>query len=232
MVSEYLDQGGRLLVLLEPSVSSGLEELLESWGVGVEDDLIVDRNAVTREMGPFVAMAASYASHEITEAFGAMITLFPTARSLVPLNIEGVRRPLPLALTGEDSFGATSYRETPVEYRPESDRRGPLPVALVTSRPGPEGARSDEARLLVFGDSDFATNAWEGQAANADLFLNGLSWLVEHTDRITIRPRQRGASQIFLTESQQLFLSMFSINLLPLLLAAAGVAVWVLRKNR
>ena len=231
-LNEYLEEGGRALFLLEPAVTSGVEDLLESWGIGVEDDLIVDTNKVTDQMGPFVTMAATYAKHEITEQLGAMITLFPSARSLFPLTIENFPRPLPLALTGGDAFGAKAYRDTPVEYQPETDRRGPLPIAMVTTRKTPGGQWSEEARLVVFGDADFASNAWVEQAANSDLFLNSVNWLADQHERITIRPRRRAASQIFLTEGQQLFLSMFSINLLPLILAASGVAVWVLRKNR
>jgi ABC-type uncharacterized transport system involved in gliding motility auxiliary subunit len=231
ILAEYLEQGGRMLVLLEPMVDSGLEALLERYAIGIEDDLIVDQNRITQFMGPFVTMAASYSQHEITEAFGAQLTLFTTARSLFPLPRDDVRRPLPLVLTGEGAWGAKQYREQPIRYVPETDRRGPLPLALVTYR-GVDGRYSDEMRLVVFGDADFATNGWADQAANGDLFLNSLNWMVEQVDRITIRPRQRTASQIFLTENQSMFLRMFSINLLPLFLAAVGVAVWVLRKNR
>ncbi len=232
LLSDYLEGGGRLMVLLEPMAESGLEDFLESWGIGVEDDLVVDQNQVTELMGPFVTASASYAQHEITEAFDAMLTLFPTARSLIALDIEDVKRPTPLVLTGREAWGSKAYRRSPITYEPETDRRGPLPLAVVAEKETKGGAWSPQARLLVFGDTDFATNAWARQAANSDLFLNSINWMAGQVERITIRPRHRPASQIILTEEQRTFLSMFSINILPLLLASMGVAVWVLRKNR
>ena len=96
----------------------------------------------------------------------------------------------------------------------------------------PSGTRSKEARLVVFGDADFAGHQWAAKLGNADLFLNCLDWLASQGDHVTIRPKMRAASHIYLSENQAMFLRMFTVDLLPLSLAALGMAVWVVRRNR
>ena len=50
------------------------------------------------------------------------------------------------------------------------------------------------ARALVVGDGDFFANGYRDLLGNLDFFLNGVSWLAEQEDRITIRPKSRESS--------------------------------------
>ena len=43
----------------------------------------------------------------------------------------------------------------------------------------------------MFGDSDFASNAYGGVAGQPDLFTNTVSWLAQQENLIAIRPRSR-----------------------------------------
>ncbi len=65
------------------------------------------------------------------------------------------------------------------------------PAAIeVVEGPGvPEGLqRQAGGRLVVVGDSDFASNLFLGWGNNRDLFLNTIAWLVEEEDQIGERP--------------------------------------------
>ena len=49
-------------------------------------------------------------------------------------------------------------------------------------------------RIVVVGDSDFASNAAAGIQGNADLFVNMNNWLTQQEDLISIHPRDAGRS--------------------------------------
>jgi ABC-type uncharacterized transport system involved in gliding motility auxiliary subunit len=62
--------------------------------------------------------------------------------------------------------------------------------------------------------------------------MNAIGWLAEQEDRITIRPKSREASQVFLTEAQATALKLFSVDVLPVALLGIGLAVWTVRRSR
>ena len=121
---------------------------------------------------------------------------------------------------------AAWFRLFPLVVSVTKDTRAASPEAV------PAGHRSDQARLVVAGDRDFATNKFRNMVGNEDLFLNCLSWLSEQTERITIRPRLRDASRLYLTAPQQATVFFFAIDVLPVTLLAIGLVVWRVRRNK
>jgi ABC-type uncharacterized transport system involved in gliding motility auxiliary subunit len=233
----YLAEGGRMIVLLDPQISSGLEDLLKDYGVLASDDEIIDplsRLAGTNLDTPVIGQ---YGQHEITKGFN-LATVFPTTRSLIALNeAGGAGRPLALATTNPTAWGETDFAMLAQgKTSAEGKKKGALAVALVVSKPVPateKDKRSDETRLVVFGDSEFPNNRW-GQVGpgNQDLFMNTVSWLAEQSDRITIRPKAREASHLTMNQQQMTLIQFFSIDVLPVTLLAVGIAVWRVRRAK
>jgi ABC-type uncharacterized transport system involved in gliding motility auxiliary subunit len=58
------------------------------------------------------------------------------------------------------------------------------------------------------------------------------SWLAERDDRLVIRPRAREGSRLTLTEAQVGMLKFLSIDVMPLVLLLAGLAVWLARREK
>ena len=58
-------------------------------------------------------------------------------------------------------------------------------------------------RIMVVGDSDFASNAAAGIQGNADLFVNMNNWLTQQEDLISIHPRDAGDRRMTMTADQQ-----------------------------
>lgn len=85
-----------------------------------------------------------------------------------------------------------------------------------------------ESRLVVIGDSDFATNAYitPGRSANRDLFLNVVSWLAEDTDLISVRPREPTSRSLVLTAGQARTLFWLVVVLMPLTTLVIGLSIW------
>ena len=92
--------------------------------------------------------------------------------------------------------------------------------------------RSDQARLVVFGDLHFANNRFMPMGAHRDLFVNAVNWAIGDEDRITIRPKSRTGDRLPITETQQYGIMFFSVNLMPLLIVGLGLSVWAIRRRK
>ena len=99
---------------------------------------------------------------------------------------------------------------------------------------GEGGAEADEgpseARVAVFGDSDFAANGSLGIQGNRDLLLNAVNWLTEQENLISIRPREPEDRRITLTADQQFRIQVASLFLIPGLIFGTGVYTWWRRR--
>jgi ABC-type uncharacterized transport system involved in gliding motility auxiliary subunit len=227
----YLERGGALAVLIDPRAQTDLFDDLRSFGVALSDDVVVDQaqSLFGRATSPF---AASYAPrHPITEGLRES-ALFHMARSVVTLS-EAETDFETLVYTGDNSWAERDLegwvRRGSVSFD-DGDLAGPVPLAVAgTPRLDPPSA---EARLVVFGDSNFASNEFVDTFRNKDLFLNAINWLIGDEEHIAVRPNLARSSSVELSNQQfqqVVFLSLFA---LPEGIAVVGVVAWWMRRKR
>jgi ABC-type uncharacterized transport system involved in gliding motility auxiliary subunit len=241
-VRTFLRHGGNALFMLDPFVPSGLEAVVEEYGVRVDDDIVID------EASHFWADMSSpavsdYNRHQITRDLP--LTFFPGVRSLSPTG----QRPagtsvLPLVNSSKNSWGQRN--RTRVEFDKTHDTPGPITLmAVALRRPvTPDGAdairlgRDDarpavsapdvtqRSRIAVIGDSDFATNSFFHIMGNGTLFVNTVSYLAGQENLIGLKPRTHDLPRVNLTNRQMKGMFFLSVLLMPGLLAFVGTAVW------
>lgn len=229
-VEAYLEQGGRVIAMLESDSNGGLDGLLRQYKVALHNDLVVDTNPVNQLLGYGAAAVLVHAAseHPITAQMGAPAVM-PLSRSLaIEDGGEAGVVTTPLLVSDASAWGEVDYKAGTAE-RNKEDTQGPVTSAAIAVRDRGEKA---ETRLVVFGDADWATNQYRDAQANSDLFLNTLAWLTEQADKITIRPKTRPASQLLLTGNQMNTLILASMDALPVLLIALGVGIMQIRRQR
>jgi ABC-type uncharacterized transport system involved in gliding motility auxiliary subunit len=88
--------------------------------------------------------------------------------------------------------------------------------------------KTSEARLVVYGNSNFATNGWFEQQLNGDVFLNSVSWLSKRDEQaLSIRPKEQQNRRINLTQLQAGGLGWTALVITPLIgFTTAGVMWW------
>jgi ABC-type uncharacterized transport system involved in gliding motility auxiliary subunit len=235
-LSKWAERGGRVLIGLEPKRESGLERVATAWHIVPRNDLVVDVNPVNRMMGmgPAMPLVQTYESHPITANFRQPIA-FPTTRSLDVKDSGGIAgvTAKALAKTGKSSWGETDLSSGSAEFDEGKDTRGPVTLAAVATKSATASDKvSDEGRVVVFGDSQFENNKFHSFQANDDFFINTVNWLSGEEGKISIRPKQRGASRIFLTENEAAVIKFFSIDLLPVAIIALGVSIRQVRRRK
>ena len=234
-LNDYLRAGGRALFLLSPQHAEEFVAFLDPWGVKVGEDVVVDQ-VVRLFQGPALGLAPlveTYdGTHEITKELKGR-TLFPMTRSVSAgsdgkpgLKATELVKTSPSSWAESDVEGIFKRQEAKLD---PNDRKGPVPIAVAvvadTKLMGtPDGK---QARLAVFGSTEFADNQHlEGTYFNRDLFLNTVGWLVGESDLLSIRPRALRASRVSFTEREGTAIFYLSVLVLPELLLLIGLTVW------
>jgi len=240
-LAEYLEAGRKLLVTLDPVDLPNLEKLLLKYGLRLNDDMILDPLSQRLGFEPLVATVSSYPDHPVVRDF-TTVTFFPVARSVTLEKSNEKKAELsPIAETDVQSWGETDLKSinagAPV-FSKSDDHPGPLTVAASAQwEITPEGAdrkigeKPKKARMIVVGDSDFASNSTLNFTGNRDLFLNMAGWLLEEENRISIRPKTRGFHPVLFTDFQLGLIFWVVVVAIPALVAAAGVMVRIRRRK-
>jgi hypothetical protein len=118
-----------------------------------------------------------------------------------------------------------------VEFDPETDLRGPVSLGVAVAADADTSMVTDgRARLVVFGDADFASNEYFAQQANGELFIGSVNWLTEDEDRLEIALRQPAFNPINLIGNQGSVILWVSVFILPFAVALSGM-VMVLKRG-
>jgi hypothetical protein len=229
-LQSYVESYGRVALLVEPALAASLAEWLRPFGVVPGPGVVVDTSGAGQSVGggPRTPLALRYGDHAVTRGF-EIATMYAGARPLEVVAPQFGGKPTVLAQTGPRSFATTSV-DPQAAFQAGRDTPGPLNLAVATaiglpSKPG------EEARLAVFGDSDFISNAFIRRQGNRDFFLRSLAWLMGEQDAAIVAVDDRQNRRIELTEATRAWMYIVNLGLLPLAPLLAGVAVY-LRSRR
>ncbi|MBI4003681.1 MAG: GldG family protein [Candidatus Omnitrophica bacterium] len=231
LLQTALEQGGRLLALIDPLADTGLDGLLEEWGIALGMDIVVDP---ARQL-PFVSAAnlfvTDYTEHPITEKMKTLMTLFPLARSVRPT------QPAPegmtvtsLALTSDTGWGESKTSVGVFEFDAGEDLKGPVSIAAAAER-GSAADGGAPTRLVVIGDSEFLIDAQLSNVGNRDFLLGAVFWLIEQEQRIGIGPKTIEALKLNLTGTQLSNFLWLSLLAMPLACGGLGIGMWWRRRR-
>lgn len=249
LLRSYLKNGGKLFLMLDPQPKldapplTNLIALAKEWGVDVGNDYVLDQSGVGQMFGagPEVPIAMNYPPHAITTGFNEM-TAFQLARSATPITggTDG-HTAQPIAQTSPRSWAQADLKNLLVNHKASptdpGNKPGPITLVAAVSAPAadaPAGAAPDapkpETRVLVAGDSDFASNGVLGFQGNRDFFSNSVNWLAQQEDLISIRPRDAEDRRIQLTADQGTRIFYLTVFIIPGLLFLTGIRVWWRRR--
>jgi ABC-type uncharacterized transport system involved in gliding motility auxiliary subunit len=225
LVQDWVEKGGKLVVMIDPTVSSGLDKAFAAWGIKVGNDEVIDTDSQQAE----VAIAQEYADHPITNPRTSpfqLASIFPLARSVSKVaGAPGGWTVVELAKTGARSWGEVDpIKDGKVRFDPGRDLQGPVPLAVAATK--------GDARVVVIGNSNFAANGFYQLRGNRDFAMNSASWAAHEEAKISIRPRTRAGNHLFLTAEQKHTMTLFAFDVLPFSLLFAGLLVWQTRKAR
>jgi ABC-type uncharacterized transport system involved in gliding motility auxiliary subunit len=236
VLDRYLARGGALYALVDPRTDGSWVDKLRGWGADLGNDIVIDRALALfgRAATPF---AGQYdPENPITKGFRDPrndAVMFHEARSVRAVDGSTLTA---IVFTGEASWAERDLGRLDSEgaaAMDPDDLPGPVPV-MVAGTPrlaGQDGDAAGKARLVVVGDTNFASNEFIDAGRNRDLFLNAANWLIGDVEAISVRPNQTRASRFQLTREQFQTIRSTALFLLPEVIAVLGVFTWWSRRH-
>jgi len=234
-IKMFVENGGHALIMLDPPLqfkttideNPALTAVLESWGVKMDKDLVLDLSGVGQlfGLGPELPIVTKYQSHAIVNDMKDQATGFPIVRSMQVSNGDKTMVSA-LFSTTDDAVATENLKD------PNVNVKAAKPGARILAAAGTytSGKESGNGRFVVVGTSRWIGNGFLTFNGNRDLYLNMLNWLSSDEDLISIRPKDPEDRRLNMNPRQATLLFYGSVVLIPLAIIFAGVGVWWKRR--
>lgn len=230
-MANWLGDGGRALVLTDPAVEIDWSPLLGQLGIAVDRGIVFELDADHRfPDDPTRPIVLEYrTAHPIGRRLPP--TFYPGAQALVVdaapgpgVTAEAVAR------TTERSF----LERSPLDpsFDEGVDLRGPVTLVAAADRSESADDGVVRSRVVVTADADIATNAFIGEAGNAQLMVRSLDWLTQDPDVVSVTANVPPLRPLDLTAGRVRYLRMLTMAVVPGVFLLAGALGWVLRRVR
>lgn len=230
-IANYIQQGGRALFLIDPETSTGLNPLLEQWGVTLGNGTLIDLQDKLAQGDMTALLVRTFTEHEITHDFNTPV-LFPVSRHLTLREGEdSTWNGVPLARTSPESWAEMELAGGKVVNKNlDVDIQGPLSmaVALTPKETPPEGQL--RSSIVIVGNSAFASNTYLNFPGNTDFFLHTIAWLAEERNLMSITPKEPAFRPFIPNATQERIILYVQVLFLPAMTFLWGITVW--RKRR
>ncbi len=213
-LNDYMDKDGKLIALFDPGFD--VLPITGRAGLGLKEGIITDIASNLDGRNEKAPLVKAYPDSPVTRGFG-LSTVFPGAA--------------PLFIGGEEKRYEYS---TIIEASPESRLMKNGRVVNMDGKhiiAAAAGSRKGRDILLVFGDSDFVSNAFIDIAGNGNLFLNSVNWVAEEGELISITPGKDNFIPLYITSDQGRIIMCSSVIGIPFFIFGAGFLVWWSRRR-
>jgi len=238
IILNYIDQGGNLLWLLEPNSLQNMDSLADVFGIDILPGIVVDPN--TEILGltdQRFTLIPEYSHHVITQHLDSM-TVYPTSQALEFIEnddwkADTLLETLPRTWSETDEI-------TPDMSLDSSDIPGPLIIGLSLTRSVRQNEfdfeeladlNNIDQRIVIIGDSDFASNAYLGQGGNLDITMSIINWLVKEDAFINIPSRTNLDGSLNLSKTEQIIIGFSFLLIIPAGLMLTGLVIWFKRRR-
>ncbi len=238
-----LASGGRALLLLDPVLPGpgapppdlGLRGILEKYGIKLGDDVVVDPANALPLVGAETVLANRYGTSPIVRSLSeeGLPVIFPLARSVTKAEKppEGLSETM-LVETSADGWGETNLKQLDAGIKKEpGDTQGPVSLAVAMGPADEKKADVKLPRLVVIGNSRFASSGAINNGANGMLFANAVHWLAGSEKQIGIAPKTPEQASLSLTDSQVRRIGLATVLGMPGLAVLLGIWVWYRRRD-
>lgn len=226
-ISRYLDQGGRLLALFNYASlrqPTGLEPILQRWGVTVASDYVKDQQSI----GDQVVVVRNFNQKSFLNPLSQLALEMVLPRPI--LKTTPVNPPANAPQVDELAFSSDNATLAGDELA--APRRYSL-ITAVEQKPAAGVAKPrGNTRILVAGDSLFLDNQLLDAAANRDFLNYAVNWLVNRQELLTgITPRPVTEYRLVLTQPERKKLNWLLLGALPGGILVFGWLVWLVRRK-
>ncbi len=230
MLKEYVEGGGKLMVLAGPTEDgtlTNLYSLLEDYGVEAAEGVVVEGDSTHYAFQQPYILLPDMSEHEITTPLidGSYYVLMPVAQGMTVTDTSGAVTTLletsDQAYSKVDGYSITTYDKE------DGDIDGPFATAVAIDC-------GNDGQIVWFSSAEFLDDVYNSYSsgANLDLGMNALSYLIGETESVSIRSKSLSYNYLTINDSTAASLKAMMIAVIPLAFLAAGIYVTVSRRRR
>ncbi len=234
LLSDWLAQGGKLFYISNPAETKGqfanIEAVLADYGMSAVEGVAVEADRSHYSiMGP-VYLIPNLKSHAITAPLmeNNYYILAPIAHGItIAENLSENLSVSPLLATSSSAFSKVAGYEMSTYEKEEGDIDGPLNLAVAAED------SSSGAQILWLSTAYMLEDSADAQVsgANQDFFLNGLAWMCELEDSISIHSKSLDTEFLSINDGTASLLSLLVVGIIPVAYLCVGIITTVKRRR-
>lgn len=232
-VSAFLDNGGKLkknllyIESVQQPDTPNIDELLEEYGIKFRDEFVYDSNQSNASNGyVFMEQANDKFMDDIRDDSLRLITNVYTK----PITIDYNEKKM---LTCE-AYIQTSDTGYTMDEKNKELSSGVTVTAAVGSKAEFDNDKTNYSNLIALGSEYFVSDTvlQMSQYLNRQWILSIVNGVTGKSSSITIEPKTVEGGLFDLTNTQIRILEWVFIVIIPVIVLAIGIIIWIRRKNR
>lgn len=240
---EFIQRGGRLIVLADGTAKTGLEDFLRTFNIEFGPGVVVDPAYNFNRIPEFCfVQVGRNETHPIVAPLAGQSLLVPTA---APIRILGAGQGAmatsasnpgievtPILRTSAQSWAETDLASRPPQRDLGKDQAGPVVVGVAASQRSLDGKAPPEPKVVVISSRFLPQNPMlQNWPPNLDLLLNSMYWLRGKPERLGIAPKTH-VSPIFVADSSLKRRLVFVPTVLAFtIILGLGVTIYLSRRE-
>lgn len=233
-VIAYLNQGGKAFITTEyvGAQLPNFERILSEFGMTIQMGYAVDTSAGNYYQKPiFLLPNVEYAdeTNGLTGAYTYVIAPYAQGIYVPDEEIEGVTY-TKLLNGSESSIVKTNVTNVSGYEKEEGDIDGPVCIGVKAEKTLDSGS----ATLYVFASAQMFTDSVDNVVSgnNKQLFTNIMSTLAEHETSVSVPVKSYEMASLTASASDVIVFGVVVVVMIPLVLLAAGMVIWLNRRKK
>lgn len=228
LLEDYLDEGGKLLVIAGPTEGgtlTNLYQVLAHYGVTSADGIVVESDREHYAFQQPYILLPEINSSDITDPLldEKYYAIVPIAQGLTITGDAATA----LLTTSSDSYSKAAGFEVETYEKEDGDTDGPFAVAVSVDT-------GNNGQLVWFSSNYFLEDVYNAYSsgANLDLTMNALSSLIGEREAISIRSKSLSYQYLTISDSSAALLKLWMIGILPAAFVGYGVLIVLDRRKK
>jgi hypothetical protein len=234
-VLQYLEKGGRLLVLMDyrSQQTPNLDEMFRSYGIRFDYGVVIEPNQ-NYNTGSVYQVVPDAVSHDITTSLTESRTpaVLSFARGISELDMR--RRTIgfaPFLTSSGESYLRTDLENTS-QIPVAGDLPGPLNLGIAIM--DPQYVQDEpQTRIVAIGCGALLepVSVFSQIPGNIDLFMNSLTWLENRPESLSIRSKGVMVFPMQITGMHMIVFGVLFVVIIPLAFFVTGFIIWIKRRH-
>ena len=245
-LDSFLENGGKYdkNVMFFGSATQGdlpmLKSFLNDWGIVVSDGAVIetDKNRMYDQLG--YSYYLDYTDADINEKYKNRSTRVVTGYAVAlstAFEAEDARETKVLLTVPETAslYPLNMTEEEALKWTPETaEQKGPFSAAILGTKRRFENNEPLESHVVAFSSAYLVSDSYLSMSSfdNSNYILDVFAKITGHEQSLDILSKEITLINTGMTASQTMAYMIAFVVVLPLLLVAGGLVMWLLRRNK